>query len=247
MCGRYGASWGVDDLIEEYGVVSVEPGADLPPDYNVAPTKPVCAVVRRKERGAPEDAEPVRRLVALRWGLVPFWAKDPSVGSRMINARIETAPEKPAFREAFAKRRCLLPADGYYEWMPENGRKQPYFIRPKGGGTVAMAGLYEFWRDPTREKDDPLAWLATCTVLTTSASDSVGHIHDRQPLFVDRSAYARWLDPAASDTAALTGLLTPSPGGGLEAYAVSTEVNDVRNSGPHLIEPLEDAQPYTLF
>ena len=247
MCGRYGASWGVDDLVEQYELQVVDAAAHLEPDYNVAPTKPVCAVVHRREHGAPEDAPRVRRLMALRWGLVPFWAKDPAVGSRMINARIETAPEKPAFREAFARRRCLLPADGYYEWIGDKGRKQPYFIRATAGGGLAMAGLYEFWRDPTRDRDDPAAWLATCTILTTSASDSVGHIHDRQPLFVEPGSYAAWLDPAAADPAVLTGLLTPVPGGGLSAYAVGTDVNDVRNNGAHLVEPLAEAEPQTLF
>ena len=247
MCGRYGASWGVDDLVEQYEIQVVDDGAALPADYNVAPTKPVCAVVQRRERGAAEEEPPVRRLMALRWGLVPSWAKEPSIGSRMINARVETAPEKPAFRQAFARRRCLLPADGYYEWMGEKGHKRPYFIRAKSGGGLAMAGLYEFWRDPARDREDPAAWLATCTILTTSASDSIGHIHDRQPLFVEPPHYAAWLAPEAADTAALTALLTPSLGPGLEAYAVSTEVNDVRNGGPHLVESVGEEAPYTLF
>lgn len=254
MCGRYGASWGVDDLVEEFDVASVDvpEGERLEPDWNVAPTKPVYAVLTRRGRGEPEDAEPTRRLVTLQWGLVPFWAKDPKIGSRMINARIETAAEKPAFREAFAKRRCLLPADGYYEWYtPENAgskpAKQPFFIRPRDGRPLAMAGLYELWRDPTRERDDPHAWLRTCTVLTTTATDAVGHIHDRQPLFVRPEGREAWLDPAGADTEALIGLLTNNPGGGLEAYPVSTSVNNHRNNGPELVEPLPEAVPQTLF
>lgn len=254
MCGRFGASWGVDDLVEEFELGRADvPEELLEPDYNVAPTKPVYAVVQRRRRGEPEDAEPVRRLVTVRWGLVPFWAKDPKIGARMINARVETVAEKPAFREAFAKRRCLVPADGYFEWYAaENasGRrpaKQPFFIRRRGGGMLAMAGLYEFWRDPARERDDPDAWLASCTVLTTTAGDAVGAIHDRQPMFVEPAGYAAWLDPAAPDPPALRDLLVPSPGAGLEAYPVSKAVNDHRNSGAELIEPLDAAEPQTLF
>lgn len=250
MCGRYGASWGVDDLVAEFDLGSVDVPVEerLEADYNVAPTKPVYAVVTRRGRDEPEDAEPTRRLVTLQWGLVPFWAKDPKIGSRMINARVETVGEKPAFREAFAKRRCLLPADGYYEWYTQQaGGKQPFFIRRRDGGTLAMAGLYEFWRDPVKDREDPGAWLRTCTVITTSASDAIGEIHDRQPMFVEPAAWSTWLDPEQKDPAALTDLLVPSPGAGLEAYPVSTAVNNHRNNGPELIEPLAEAEPQTLF
>ncbi len=250
MCGRYGASWGVDDLVEEFELHSVDvPVSErLEPDYNVAPTKPVYAVVTRRGRDEPEDAAPTRRLVTLQWGLVPSWAKDPKIGSRMINARVETVAEKSAFRKAFATRRCLLPADGYYEWYTQKaGGKQPFFIRRRDGGTLAMAGLYEFWRDPAKDREDPAAWLRTCTVITTTASDAIGEIHDRQPMFVERDAWAAWLDPGESDAATLTGLLVPSPGSGLEAYPVSTAVNNHRNNGPELIAPLAEAEPQTLF
>lgn len=250
MCGRYGASWGVDDLVAEFDLDSVDvPLAErLEPDYNVAPTKPVYAVVTRRGRDEPAEAEPTRRLVTLRWGLVPFWAKDPKIGARMINARVETVAEKPAFREAFAKRRCLLPADGYYEWyVQQAGGKQPFFIRRRDGGTLAMAGLYEFWRDPAKERDDAGAWVRTCTVITTTASDAIGEIHDRQPMFVEPSAWTAWLDPGEKDPEALIGLLVPSPGAGLEAYPVSTLVNNHRNNGPDLIAPLPEAEPQTLF
>ncbi len=250
MCGRYGASWGVDDLVAEFDLDAVDVPVEerLEADYNVAPTKPVYAVVTRRGREEPDDAEPARRLVTLQWGLVPFWAKDRKVGARMINARVETAAEKPAFREAFAKRRCLLPADGYYEWYTQqSGGKQPFFIRGRDGGTLAMAGLYEFWRDPGKDREDPTAWLRTCTVLTTTASDAIGEIHDRQPMFVEPPAWSTWLDPAEKDTAVLTELLVPSPGAGLEAYPVSTAVNNHRNNGPELVVPLEEAAPQTLF
>ncbi|MGQ0630526.1 MAG: SOS response-associated peptidase [Sporichthyaceae bacterium] len=251
MCGRYGASWGVDDLISEFGLRAEDvPTERLEPDYNVAPTKAVYAVLTRRPRGAEADAHPVRSLRTLRWGLVPFWAKDPGIGSRMINARIETAATKPAFREAFARRRCLLPADGYYEWYAGAGPKapkQPFFIRRRGGGPLAMAGLYEFWRDPDRAAEDPDAWLSTATILTTTACDALGEIHDRQPMFVERGAYDDWLNPDRHDTDALTELLVVSPGDGLEAYPVSTAVNNHRNNGVALLAPLPEAAPHALF
>jgi putative SOS response-associated peptidase YedK len=209
----------------------------LGPDFNVAPTKKVYAVLNRPD--GPRD------LRVVSWGLVPFWAKDPKIGSRMINARMETVGEKPAFRQAFAKRRCLLPADGYYEWYPTSQRtkagkplKQPFFIRPKDGSSLAMAGLYEIWRDKEKAEDDPSRFLWTCTVLTTEAEDDVGMIHDRMPLLVERDRWDAWLDPERTATDDLAGLLVPAAPGRLEAYPVSTAVNAVRNNGPELVEPL---------
>ena len=177
MCGRYASSRQPEDLVEEFEIRPLPDTGDLPriePDFNVAPTKEVYAVVERPPRseaagseGAGEGerdpaAEPERQLRVLTWGLVPFWAKDPAIGSRMINARMETVAEKPAFRRAFERRRAILPADGYFEWYATEERtpagkpsKQPYFIRPVDGGVLAMAGLYEIWRDPTRAEDDP--------------------------------------------------------------------------------------------
>ena len=161
----------------------------------------------------------------LTWGLVPFWAKDPKVGSRMINARMETVAEKPAYRRAFERRRAILPADGYYEWYPTEEltkagkpRKQPYFIRPKDDGVLAMAGLYEIWRDPAKAEDDPTRFLWTCTVLTTSAEDSLGQIHDRMPLMLSPDRYDAWLDPRQNATDDLLALLEPAAPGRLEAY-----------------------------
>ena len=154
MCGRYASARKKHELLEEFQVeLDGVPEEELPADYNVAPTKRVYAVLSR----APKPAgAPVRQLRTVRWGLVPGWAKDPSIGSRLINARVETVAVKPAFRQAFAKRRCLLPADGYYEWYPvEKKKKQPYYIHPSDGGVLAMAGLYEFWRDRSRADDDP--------------------------------------------------------------------------------------------
>lgn len=251
MCGRYAQSQNVHDLVAEFEVdAEYAPETPLEPDYNVAPTKEVYAVLERRPSGADERTPPVRQLRTMRWGLVPSWAKDPSVGSRMINARRETVAEKPAYKKAFARRRCLLPADGYYEWWtPEHGPKgkggkplkQPYFIRPRDGGSLAMAGLYEFWRDRTRADDDPAAWWRTVTVITTEAEDALGRIHDRMPLLVERDRWHDWLDPdhdGADDAAALTALLVPAAPGLLESYPVSTAVNDVRNNGVELLEQL---------
>ena len=247
MCGRYASSRQPEDLVEEFEIRTT----DLPrlePDFNVAPTKEVYAVVERPPRSeddAGEEEQPERQLRVLTWGLVPFWAKDPAIGSRMINARMETVAQKPAFRRAFERRRAILPADGYYEWYPtqeptssRRPKKQPYFIRPVDGGVLAMAGLYEIWRDPTRAEDDPDRFRWTCTVLTTSAEDSLGHIHDRMPLMLPPERYAAWLDPRRHDHAELLGLLEPAAPGRLEAYPVSTLVSNVRNNGPELLEPL---------
>jgi putative SOS response-associated peptidase YedK len=243
MCGRYASSRRPEDLVEEFEIVDNRVDEPLPADYNVAPTKPVYAVVERPPSSESEEP-PQRQLRVLTWGLVPSWAKDPSIGSRMINARMETVAEKPAFRRAFAARRCLLPADGYFEWYPtsqvgKGGKplKQPFFIRPVDHGTLAMAGLYEIWRDPTRADDDPHRFRWTCTVLTTQAEDAVGHIHDRMPLMVEPERWERWLDPRVSG-ADLLSLLVPAAPGRLEAYPVSTLVNNVRNNGAELLDPL---------
>ena len=252
MCGRYASSRRPDDLVDEFDVVESRVEEALEPDYNVAPTKDVYAVVDRVPSardedaagGSGPDAEPHRQLRVLRWGLVPSWAKDPSIGSRMINARMETVADKPAFRRAFAKRRCLLPADGYFEWyetesLTARGKpvKQPYFIRPRDGSTLAMAGLYEIWRDPARDEDDPDRFRWTCTVITTDAADDLGRIHDRMPLMVPPERWGSWLDPR-TDRGDLLDLLVPAAPGRLEAYPVSTAVGNVRNNGPQLLDPL---------
>lgn len=254
MCGRYASSRRPEDLIEEFEVVDSRIQQPLEPDYNVAPTKEVYAVLERAARSPRESSDsaepPQRQLRSLRWGLVPSWAKDSSIGNRMINARMETVADKPAFKRAFAVRRCLLPADGYFEWYPTSqdtkaGKpaKQPFFIRPADGGVLAMAGLYEIWRDPTRDDQDPDRFRWTCTVLTTQAEDAVGHIHDRMPLMVEPDRRAAWLDPTVSSKDDLLSLLVPAAPGKLEAYPVRTLVNNVRNNGPELLQPLplEDA------
>ncbi|MEQ6900071.1 SOS response-associated peptidase [Nocardioides sp. YIM 152588] len=250
MCGRYASSRSPEDLAEEFEVVDSRLDHVLPPDYNVAPTKEVYAVLERPRRregeAAADDAEPeiTRQLRSLRWGLVPSWAKDPGIGSRMINARMETVAEKPAFRRAFAARRCLLPADGYFEWYPteqlgKSGKplKQPFYIHPADGGVMAMAGLYEIWKDPTRDEDDPERFRWTCTVLTTDAPDDLGRIHDRMPLLVPRERRDAWLAPGTAK-GDLAELLVPAQQTGLVAHPVSTAVGNVRNNGPELVEPL---------
>jgi putative SOS response-associated peptidase YedK len=269
MCGRYVSTTPPNQLALQFGAESVVEPEEFAPDFNVAPTDLVPAVLVRKDR---------RQVRRLRWGLVPFWAKDPAVGARMINARVETAAEKPAFRQAFAKRRCLLPADGYYEWetrqAPGQGKgasgkppggsaksaarsaksakataaktfKQPFFIHSPDGETLALAGLYELWRDPGRERDDPAAWLWSATVLTTTATDKLGRIHDRCPLLVPPEARERWLTADDIDADRIGDLLVPATSG-LRADPVSTEVNDVRSSGPNLIEPLAGEEGVVL-
>lgn len=248
MCGRYASSRRPEDLVEEFDIVESRIQDALAADYNVAPTKEVYAVVERPPRSDVDEPEPPQRqLRVLTWGLVPSWAKDPGIGNKMINARMETVAEKPAYKRAFAKRRCLLPADGYFEWYPteeqtaagpntsKGARKQPFFIRPRDHGVLAMAGLYEIWRDPARADDDPDRFRWTCTVITTAAEDAVGHIHDRMPLMVERERWSQWLDPRVGGD---VDLLVPAAPGRLEAYPVSTLVSNVRNNGPELVEPL---------
>lgn len=258
MCGRYASSADPDELVELFEVDEV--ADDLPAaSYNVAPTDPVPAVLERKAKDdtavRPERGV-TRKLRPLRWGLVPSWAKDRSIGARMINARVESVAYKPAFRKAFAARRCLLPADGYYEWYElEEGaatstgrrrkpRKQPFFLHRTDGRPLVMAGIYEFWKDPAAGGDaDP--WVLSCSVITTTATDAVGHIHDRMPMVIGPEAWNAWLDPALTDSDAAVELLQVTEAAQLEAYAVSTEVNSVRNNGPDLVRPLP-AEPDLL-
>ena len=237
MCGRYAAAKDTARLVEEFQVETVvEPAPD--PNFNVAPTNRVAFIVDRSV----DDGPVQRQLRSARWGLVPSWAKDPKIGSRMINARWENAAEKPAFRSAFAKRRCLIPADGYFEWYaptPAEGaakpHKQPYFIHRADGAGLALAGLYEFWR-PT--PDDQ--WLVTVTVLTTASAGPLAPIHDRMPVVIDRAGYREWLDPAARVDRGFDALLAPSL---LTAYPVSTAVNSVRNNSADLLVPIPAEPP----
>jgi putative SOS response-associated peptidase YedK len=254
MCGRYASAKDPDALVEEFEVEESLVDHPLSADFNVAPTKKVYAVLSRHPGDASEDAPSQRQLRTLRWGLVPSWAKDRSIGSRMINARAETVAEKPAFRRAFVKRRCLLPADGYYEWYTPTGEnvpltsrgkpvKQPFYIHRADGHSLAMAGLYEWWHDKSKEPDDPESWLLTATIITTAATDSVGRIHDRMPVVIAASDWESWLDPTVGEREMVEKLMSPAQISPLSAYPVSVRVNSVRNNGPELIEPLplEDA------
>lgn len=253
MCGRYASARSRIELLEEFAVERDRVDESLKPDYNVAPTKPVYAVMTRKPRpdaGKSDKSgeEAARReLRVVRWGLVPSWAKDVSIGSRMINARAETVSEKPAFRRAFASRRCLMPADGYYEWQPPaagtKGPKQPYFICRPDHGVLAFAGIYELWRDRSIAADDPAAWLWTAAVITTTAPDELGEIHDRMPMVIDPASWADWLDSANTDAADVRALLAPAATTGLISYPVSVAVNSVRNNGPELVREAEPVSP----
>ncbi|MBV9207454.1 MAG: SOS response-associated peptidase, partial [Actinobacteria bacterium] len=220
--------------------VAASPDSEPAPDYNVAPTKRVYAVL---ERPARDDEPQARELRVVRWGLVSSWAKDASGGGRLINARAETVAAKPAFRRAFAKRRCILPADGYYEWQAvadEEGkkRKQPYFIYRTDRGVLAFAGLYELWRDESLPDDHDRAWLWTAAIITTQATDDVGQIHDRMPMVIAQEHWADWLDPDNTEPSQLQATMLPAMAGGLTSHPVSMAVNSVRNNGPELIKPL---------
>lgn len=229
MCGRYALSLAGVELVDFFEIDEVADPLP-PPSYNIAPTDPIMAVLERNREDGPR-----RLLSQLRWGLVPSWAKDPSGAARLINARIETVADKPSFRTAYAKRRCLLPATGYYEWQPAPGPggkpiKQPYFIRPADGTPLVMAGLYEFWKAPDA------SWLVTATVLTTSATDELGRLHDRMPMAVPREHWAAWLDP---DFGGEPRSLLDVPAAAMRYHRVPTLVNQVANNGPELIEPLD--------
>ncbi|MFJ4844632.1 MULTISPECIES: SOS response-associated peptidase [unclassified Streptomyces] len=242
MCGRYVSTRRPEDLVQQFRVTEWNPEALVAPNWNVAPTDDVWAVLEGVDRGT---GALERQLRPLRWGLVPSWAKSLSVGSKMINARMETVHEKPAYRRAFAKRRCLLPADGFYEWQAvpatdtTKAHKQPYFISPEGGHGqgMAFAGLYEFWRDREVAGDDePGAWWTTCTIITTEATDAAGRVHPRMPLTIGAADYDAWLDPEHQDPDELRALLTAPAEGHLVTRPVSTAVNNVRNNGPHLLD-----------
>ncbi|MBY6438212.1 SOS response-associated peptidase [Rhodococcus kroppenstedtii] len=226
MCGRYASTRSDDDLSSLFDAV-VRLGDPPEPSYNVAPTDPVRIVL---------DRDDDRQLRTVRWGLVPSWAKDKKIASRLINARSETVTEKPAFRKAAAKRRCLIPADGYYEWEKREGVKVPHFLHTDG--VLAMAGLYELWPDPSLDDDDPNKWFWSTTVLTTTATDTLGHIHDRSPVVVPDDLWSAWLDPGLTDLAGVADLLQSIPEPHLTPYEVSTAVNSVRNNGPELVAPV---------
>jgi putative SOS response-associated peptidase YedK len=229
MCGRY-VSTSTPEAIASFFGATVDTDA-LPVNYNVAPTNDVYGVV------AAADGHPSVRV--FHWGLVPSWAKDEKIGSRMINARAETLGEKPAFRNLFATHRLLVPMDGFYEWKAAGevkAVKQPMFIRRVDGQPLAVAGLWAVWRDRALGPDAP--WLHSLTVVTTGANATMAPVHDRMPVVLPESAWQEWLDPANHDTAALQRLLVPAADDALTMHPVSTAVNNVRNKGEALIEPV---------
>jgi putative SOS response-associated peptidase YedK len=232
MCGRYAATRKPEDLVVEFEAVRPDGQAALPADYNVAPTKDVHVVRWKKERDG--EGRPTggghRELSVVRWGLVPSWAKDLSVGNRLLNARVESLTEKPAFTKAARSRRCLVPADGWFEWAKrlDSPGKQPYFIAPQDGSVLAFAGLWEVWG---RGEDR----VYTCTVVTAPAVGTLAEIHERMPLVLPRDRWAAWLDPAREDVAALTGPTPPEVVEALELRPVRTLVNNVGNNGPELL------------
>ncbi len=221
MCGRFALFSPEEILAAMFGL---EGGGFPPPSYNIAPSRDVAAV-----RVAPEEGTR-REMALLRWGLIPSWAKDPAMGDRMINARAETAAAKPAFRSAFRRRRCLLPADGFYEWQKAGTRKQPYFVRMADGKPFALAGLWERWEGPDGA-------VASCTILTTDANALLAPIHDRMPVIVAPADFERWLDPGRQDPADLMALARPYPAAAMVAFPVRTLVNSPATDDPRCIEP----------
>lgn len=230
MCGRYAFFTPVDAAARLFGVSEIH-ARDLAPRYNIAPTQEV-PIVRRSPfmEEASATGEAPRELALARWGLVPFWAKDPVIGNRMINARGETVANKPAFRAAFRKRRCLVPADGFFEWQRTESGKQPWYIHRADGELLGLAGLWELWDPP-----DGGTPLASCAIITTGANDFMRPLHDRMPVVLDAVARDAWLAPDA-DPAALEALLRPAPEDALEAWPVSRRVNSPFNEDPSLLE-----------
>jgi putative SOS response-associated peptidase YedK len=224
MCGRYASTAEVDDLVAMFDAEDATDDVVLPADWNVAPTKDVHVVAVR--HGA-------RQVRVMRWGLVPSWAENPSGGARMINARAETLLAKPAFRAAAIRRRCLVPADGWYEWARDAGRRQPYFMTAAGGGTLAFAGLYEVWR-----QDETT--LLTCTIVTTAAIGPLVDVHDRMPLLLAPDRWAAWLGEGDAAVDNVEPLLVPpslDEVAALELRPVGNAVGNVANNGPELVLP----------
>ena len=223
MCGRYAVTTAPEAMRALFRYLE---RPDFPPRHNVAPTQPV-AIVRM--------AEGRREFALVRWGLVPAWVKDPRGFSLLINARGESVLDKPAFRNAMRRRRCLFPADGFYEWKRDGNRKQPWFVRLKSGQPMAFAGLWETWSGPNGEE------LETAAIVTTTASRSIAHIHDRMPVIVAPAAFDFWLDPNV-DARTAAAVIAPAPDAALEAYEVSSAVNRTANDSPDLLEPLREPE-----
>jgi putative SOS response-associated peptidase YedK len=231
MCGRFTLTDPNADLDVQFNLPEIP---DMKPRYNIAPTQPVAAV-RVPAEGA------AREMVLLRWGLIPFWAKDLEIGARMINARSETVAEKPAFRHAFRRRRCLVVADGFYEWQKQNGTKQPFYIRLHGARPFAFAGLWERWESSSAEV------IESCTLLTTQPNDLMRELHNRMPVILQPGDYDLWLDPQVQEVELLQPLLRAFPPEEMAAYPVSRYVNSPDNDDPRCIEPLPQQQDLGPF
>jgi putative SOS response-associated peptidase YedK len=222
MCGRFTQERPASELAEIFGAEPLvdDPGAH----YNVAPTDEASVVVQREDR---------RAITAYRWGLIPHWAVEAKVGSRMFNARAETISTSPAFRDAFVRKRCLVPVDSFYEWKRDGNGRQPFRVVRRDGAPLALAGLWAGWRDPATD-----TVKRTFTIITTSPNKTLADLHDRMPVVIAQSAWDRWLDTSSGDPGELLGLLVPNEEVALEVYAVRRDVNDVRRDGPELIERL---------
>jgi len=230
VCGRYRLSRRKQIIEEHFDAVSGD--EEWAPRYNIAPTQPVV-VIRQNPR------EPVRELSLARWGLIPSWAKDASAAARMINARSETAAAKPAFRDALKSRRCLVPADGFYEWKRTGVSKQPYCFEVNGGALFAFAGLWDRWKGPTSK------WVESCLILTTAPNSVTSAVHDRMPVILDPDGYDLWLDPGMMDPAAASELLRPCDARLMRCYPISTRINHVANDDEECSAPVELAQIQT--
>jgi putative SOS response-associated peptidase YedK len=223
MCGRF-VQYSLFQAVQQiFNIDRVS--FEVIPNYNVAPTQKILAVVRHDNEN---------KLEKLHWGLVPFWAKDISMGSRMINARAETVAQKPSFRNAFKKRRCLIPADGFYEWKGEKGNKQPYYVSIPSGEPFAFAGLWETWTD---KKNDEASVHKSCTIITTPASGTIREIHHRMPAIIDPKFYEKWLNGEIQDPKELESILKDGLIHDMKYYPVSKLVNSVKNNDPNCIQP----------
>ncbi len=238
MCGRYTLVAPGEEVARRFGLPAAP---HLEPRYNVAPTQqvPIVRAAGASAAAGGEGGEPAqgdaRELALVRWGLVPFFAKDPAIGNRMINARAETVASKPAFRAAFQRRRCLAPATGFYEWLKQGKLKQPFLLRLTGGGLFAIASLFERWKP--KDAGDEVAPLESMTLLTCAPNALAATVHDRMPLILPEAAWEAWLDPA-TPRAALAALLVPYPAEAMEAFPVSRLVNSPANDDPQCVEPL---------
>ena len=229
MCGRFTLRK-EESVIREAFELSEVP--TLEPRYNIAPTQLVPTVVRPKVSAQSPEQSEQRQFLSLRWGLIPSWAKDPAIGARLINARSETVTEKPSFRAAFRQRRCLVLADGFYEWQRQERKKQPFYFRLQDGQPFAFAGLWERWKAPNGEA------IESCTILTTEANELLRPIHDRMPVILDPKDYELWLDPEVQKPEPLQQLLRPYRSEGMTTYPVSTQVNNPSNNSPECITEL---------